>query len=59
VKLNQSHHGSKETGNEEVSTAAAKQSKDFREQKLTIGLDVGDRSLGRMVDFRKSKSKST
>ena len=27
-----------------VSTIAAKQSKDFSEQKLTIGLDLGDRS---------------
>jgi transposase len=27
-----------------ISTAAAKQSKNFSEQKLTIGLDLGDRS---------------
>jgi transposase len=27
-----------------ISTVAAKQSKNFREQKLTIGLDLGDRS---------------
>ena len=27
-----------------TSTVAAKQSKNFREQKLTIGLDLGDRS---------------
>ena len=27
-----------------VSTVAAKQSKNFSEQKLTIGLDLGDRS---------------
>ena len=27
-----------------VSTVGAKQSKNFREQKLTIGLDLGDRS---------------
>ncbi len=27
-----------------VSTAAAKQSKNFSEQKLTIGLDLGDRA---------------
>ena len=27
-----------------VSTAAAKQSRNFSEQKLTIGLDLGDRS---------------
>ncbi len=27
-----------------VSTAATKQSKNFSEQKLTIGLDLGDRS---------------
>jgi hypothetical protein len=42
-----------------ISTAAAKQSKDFREQELTIGLDLGDRWLRRKVDLRKSKSKST
>ena len=34
----------KETGNEKVSTVAAKQSSNFFEQKLTIGLDLGDRS---------------
>ena len=27
-----------------ISTEATKQSKNFREQKLTIGLDLGDRS---------------
>jgi transposase len=27
-----------------ISTAGAKQSKNFREEKLTIGLDLGDRS---------------
>jgi hypothetical protein len=27
-----------------ISTVAAKQTKNFREQKLTIGLDLGDRS---------------
>ena len=27
-----------------ISTVAAKQSENFREQKLTIGLDLGDRS---------------
>jgi transposase len=27
-----------------ISTVAVKQSKNFREQKLTIGLDLGDRS---------------
>ena len=27
-----------------VSTVATKQSKDFREQRLTVGLDLGDRS---------------
>jgi transposase len=27
-----------------ISTGAAKQSKNFHEQKLTIGLDLGDRS---------------
>ena len=27
-----------------ISTVAAKETKNFREQKLTIGLDLGDRS---------------
>jgi hypothetical protein len=36
--------GIKETGNEEVSTAATKQNRNFSQQKLTIGLDLGDRS---------------
>jgi hypothetical protein len=30
-----------------VSTAAAKQIRNFSEQKLTIGLDLGDREIGR------------
>jgi hypothetical protein len=34
----------KETGNEKIGAAAAKQSKNFPEQKLAIGLDLGDRS---------------
>jgi hypothetical protein len=33
-----------ETGNEEVSTAAVKVTKNFSQQKLTIGLDLGDQS---------------
>jgi hypothetical protein len=32
----------KKTGNKKIATAAAKQSKNFVEQKLTIGLDLGD-----------------
>src|SRR6202158_4344771 len=32
-----------------ISTVAAKQSRNFREQKLTIGLDLGDRSSGYCV----------
>ncbi len=34
----------KETDNEEGSTAVTKQSRNFCQQKLTIGLDLGDRS---------------
>ena len=35
----------KETGKEKnVSTAVARQAKNFRDHKLTIGLDLGDRS---------------
>jgi hypothetical protein len=34
----------KETGNEKVSTAAGKTAKNFQGHKLTIGLDLGDRS---------------
>jgi hypothetical protein len=34
----------KETGKEEVGTAAARQIRKFSEHKLTIGLDLGDRS---------------
>ena len=34
----------KETGNEEGSTAAAKASQKISQQKLTVGLDLGDRS---------------
>jgi hypothetical protein len=34
----------KETGNEEGSTAVAKQKRNFSQQKLTIGLDLGDRN---------------
>jgi hypothetical protein len=37
-------HEIKQTGNEEGSTTAAKQIRNFSEQKLTIGLDLGDRS---------------
>jgi len=33
-----------ETGNEEGSTTGVKQTKNFIEQRLTIGLDLGDRS---------------
>jgi hypothetical protein len=31
-----------------VSTAAAKQIRNFSEQKLTVGLDLGDRPIARM-----------
>jgi hypothetical protein len=34
----------KETGNEEISTTAGKQSQNFSEHELTIGFDLGDRS---------------
>ena len=34
----------KETGNEEVSTVASKQRKNFSQPTLTIGLDLGDRN---------------
>ena len=34
----------KETGNEEVSTVAARQDRKVSDQKLTVGLDLGDRS---------------
>jgi hypothetical protein len=41
-----------------VSTVGAKQSKNFRDQKLTIGLDLGDRSSWYCVrEGRRGKTK--